>query len=212
MEIIEEPLTKQQRDELEGIVAISTQVFRAITFIIFVIVIGAFFRWLQDLIWTGFPIWIAPTVAISIWVYLKSNRWTGGKKLRSKIRDDLADGKVVISVLEPKSIEEVEELEDEGPSYIIQTDDDGLYLLTGQEMAIYKSRNFPWARFGVVETPHAKRFLGLRQLGNPLQNVRRESQPLPGMLGSLEIRRRPRTPKPTLAKEGERQQWRAEDS
>ncbi len=168
MKTIEEPLTKQQREELEGIISLSTQAIRVLLFSISVLLIGIFFHWLQHLVWQGRPLWIFPTVALAIWLYFRSSHWTGGPNLRAKIRRDLADGNVSISILEPESIEEVEELEDEGPSYIIQTKDGSMYLLTGQEMEQYISKHFPWSKIGVIETPYSKQFLGLRKMGDPM--------------------------------------------
>jgi hypothetical protein len=168
MKTIEEPLTKQQREELEGIVSLSTQVIRAFLFSISVIFIGIFFHWLQHLVWQEWPLWIIPTVALAVWLYFHSSHWTGGPKLRAKIRRDLAVGNVLISILEPESVEEVDELEDEGPSYIIQTKDGSMYLLTGQDMEQYTSKHFPWSKIGVIETPYSKQFLGLRKMGEPI--------------------------------------------
>lgn len=168
MESIEEPLSKRQREEMEGIVAISTQVSRAGFFLLFVLAVGALFRWIQHLAWQGFPVWVVLTVAASVWVYVRSVRWTGGPELRRKIREDLAAGTVVVSIVEPESVEEVGELEDEGPSFIVRTLEGNQFLLTGQEMGRYKSKEFPWRKFGVIETPRSRRFLGLRRMGEPM--------------------------------------------
>lgn len=168
MKIIEEPLNKEQREELEGIVSTSSLAVRVVIFFLFVIIIGAFFRWLQGLFWTGIPVWAILTLAISTWCYYKSSLWAGGDKLRAKVREDLSLSKVVISILEPNSVEEIEELEDEGPTYIIKANNGAIYLLSGQELGNYKLKGFPWARIGVIETPHSKIFLGLRQMGNPI--------------------------------------------
>ena len=168
MERIERSLTKQQREELEGIVALSTQVSRAILFAVFVIVVGAVFRWVQHLVMDSMPLWLIPTAMVAVSIYIWSCRWTGGRDLRRKVREDLEAGHLIMTVIEPRYVEEVEELEDEGASYIIEASDGNAYLLTGQEMGRYKSRKFPWAKIGIMETPRSKRFLGLKRLGDPV--------------------------------------------
>ncbi len=50
-------------------------------------------------------------------------------------------------------------------------------MFSGQEMARYKVKKFPWARFGVIETPYSRRFMGLRRMGEPM-TVSKKHPPL----------------------------------
>jgi len=142
METIEQPLSKSQRVELEGIVASSTQIFRAIAFLASIACVGS--------------------------IYICSGKWTGGPRLRKLVREDLAAGCAIISILEPESVQEVEEIEDEGPAYIVRDVGGETFLLSGQEMCRYKSKKFPWSKIGVVETVRSKRFLGLKKMGDSI--------------------------------------------
>ena len=167
MERIERPFTKRQREELEAIVAPSSQFLRALLFVIFTAAVGLSSRGLQHLLTDSMPYWLIPTALLAIWVYFRAGRWTGGPELRQQIRDDLAAGHVMMTILEPRMVEEVEEQEDEGPGYIITDVDGGMFLLTGQELLRYRLRKFPWSKIGVLETARSKRFLGLKKLGDP---------------------------------------------
>ena len=114
-----EQLTQKQRAELEGIVAPSTQITRAVAFLIAVVIVALLLRFVQQSISIQFPLWPLATLAFSFWLYHISGKWTGGKKLRDNIRSDLASGEVTITVLEPTTVTEIKEIEDEGPTYII---------------------------------------------------------------------------------------------
>jgi hypothetical protein len=64
---------------------------------------------------------------------------------------------------------EVEEKEDEGPSYFLNTADGEVILFTGQYLDDYKQRKFPWRSFEIIEAPNSRVFFGLKQLGNPFE-------------------------------------------
>jgi len=168
VEQIEKPLTKRQREELKGIIAPSTQILRVALFTACAAAVGSAFRWAQFLVTDSMPIWLIPTGLLLVWIYLKSGEWTGGRELRRKVREDLEIGHLIMTILEPRTVDEVEEHENEGPSYIIDNIDGSVFLLTGQEMERYQSKKFPWAKIGVLETPRSKQFLGLKRLGAPI--------------------------------------------
>ncbi|RZV39078.1 MAG: hypothetical protein EX272_01270 [Chromatiales bacterium] len=165
-------LTKKEREELESLVALSTQVGRAVLFLVAVTAIGAVFRALQGLVSIDVPAWVLPTAAFGYWLYRRAGRWTGGPELRRRVRRDIDQGEARVTVIEPVDITEFEELEDEGPSYVIRTAGDDWLLLSGQEMLRHKRRGFPWSQFGVVEAPSSGVFFGLRKTGDSVPVTR----------------------------------------
>lgn len=169
MERIDQPLSKVQRDELEGIGALSTQLLRGLIFVVFIFVLGLLFRSLQHTVLITPPLWLFPTAMAAIWLYFRSGRWTGGREFRRRVREDLEAGVASITIIEPVSILEVEELEDEGPSFLIEASSGDTVLLTGQELERYKRKNFPWSKIGVIEAPRSKRFFGLKRMGDPIR-------------------------------------------
>lgn len=177
MEKIEHPLSKAQRKELENIVSTLAIVGRAVLFIVFTVVAGALFRSLQHLVFSFPPLWIIPTMAVTVWLYIRSRRWTGGIELRRQVKNDLAAGVAATTVIDPLSVVEVEELEDEGPSFIVETSTNDTVLLAGQEMDKYKRKKFPWAKFGVIEAPQSKQFFGLKKMGEPI-SIKQTISPL----------------------------------
>lgn len=53
---------------------------------------------------------------------------------------------------------------------------DGTTLFfSGQEMARYKSRGFPWNEFEITESPEARRFFRLRPVGEPFSDVQKRA-------------------------------------
>ena len=168
MEIIEKPLSKKQRKELEPLVSISTTILRAATFAIFIGLLGAVLRGIQIKTFDAPPIWLIVTAAIGVALYMKSKRWTGGPELRRKICQDLEAGVSRVTVIEPAFVTEIEELEDEGPSYIIVTKAGESVLLTGQWLVWIKKRKFPWSKFEITEAPLSGHFFGVQNRGEPI--------------------------------------------
>lgn len=168
MEIIEKPLSKQQREELEQFVSISTTILRASIFAIFIGLLGAILRGIQIKTFDAPPIWLAATAIIGVAIYVRSKKWTGGSELRRKIRQDLEAGVSRVTVIEPAFVTEIEELEDEGPSYIIVTRAGESVLLTGQWLVWIKKRKFPWSKFEITEAPASGHFFGVQNRGDPI--------------------------------------------
>lgn len=177
MKTLEEPFTAAQRRELAGIVSPAITAIRAVAFLAVVALIALACRGVQELLMVGAPWWLIPTAILSLGFYRWAGRWTGGPTLRRQIRQDLAAGKLRITVLEPVVVEEIPEIEDEGPSYVIETGDGEHYLLTGQWLDGCRRRGFPWRCFGVMEAPRSGRFFGLRAMG--------DSMPVTGTRGPL---------------------------
>ena len=165
-------LSKSERDELAGIVAWSTQVFRAVLFLLAVAILGAAFHALFDLVNIEAPIWTVPTAILAYLLFRRAARWTGGSTFRRLVRRDLEQNEAQVTEIRPVEVIEIEELEDEGPSYIIKTDDKEWILLSGQEMLPYKRRGFPWSRFSADEAPNSGVFFGLSKTGDSIPTDR----------------------------------------
>jgi len=165
-------LTKAEREELASIVAVSTQIGRAVLFVLAVIFLAGVFRILQTLLPIDAPAWIVPTALLAWLLYRRSGRWTGGREFRRKVAADLADGNARILKLEAVEAIEFEEHEDEGPTYAIRTADEQWVMFSGQDMLSHKRRGFPWTEFGVAEAPHSGLFFGLEKNGDPVPVAR----------------------------------------
>lgn len=172
------PLSKKQRDELASYISLSTRTMRAVLFIVFVAVTAWLFKGLQSLISVGWPVWIVPTAAAAAFVFARSRRWTGGPAFYRAVREDLETGVLNVTVIKPRTVIEVEELEDEGPTYFVRTQDDLVVVFSGQEMIPFRSRGFPWSEFVVEEAPRSGVFFKLQRIGEPVP-VDRVIEPLP---------------------------------
>ena len=171
-------LKKSERDELAGIVARSTQLGRAALFLVTIAVVAALFRGLFRLASVDAPVWVVPTLIVAYLLYRRAGKWTGGPEFRKLVRRDLEQGEARITVIRPVEVTEVEELEDEGPGYLVKTDDGTWIFFSGQEMLSPKRRGFPWSEFGAVEAPHSGVFFGLKRMGDSIP-VERTIPPLP---------------------------------
>ena len=168
MEIIEKPLSKKQRRELEPFVSISTTILRVSVFVIFIGVLGGTLRGCQIKTVDAPPIWLAVTAMIAVAIYVKSKQWTGGPEHRTKIRQDLEAGVSRTTIIEQAFVTEIEEQEDEGSSYIIVTKEGESILLTGQWLVSIKRRKFPWSKIEISEAPLSGHFFGVHNRGVPM--------------------------------------------
>lgn len=160
--------TEAEREELEGIVALSTQVGRAVLFCAAVLIMAGLFRLLQSLFPIDAPAWILPTVIVAYLLYRRAGQWTGGPALRRLVREDIAGGEVRVLRVKPVEVTEFEEEEDEGPAFLIKTDDGQWLLLSGQELVRPQQGGFPWSEFGIAEAPHSGTFFGIEKFGEPI--------------------------------------------
>lgn len=168
MKILERPLSNRQRKELKGLVAVSTTLMRVALFVIVVGLLGVLLRRIQIELIDAPPIWAIITVITGSAIYVRSRRWTGGKELRKRIREDLRAGVVRVTVIEPAVVTEIEEREDEGPSYIIETKTGESIMLTGQWLVWTKKKKFPWSKFEITEAPHSSHFFGVQNRGESI--------------------------------------------
>ncbi len=167
-------LSRRQAAELRGYLAVSTIAFRAIVFVVAVGLAAFALRTMLKAAASFGPAlshpawWALPTCALSLWLYRRSSRWTGGHAFRAQVRQDLARGRLAVRKVEAVDAVAFEEVEDCGPGYIILTQDGRTLLFDGQYLDAYKRRGFPWKSFEIREGPESAVFFGLRRLGDRL--------------------------------------------
>lgn len=109
----------------------------------------------------------------------------------ASVREDIEKGNVKIKVFRPVAAWLIEDIDDEGPGYLLQLPKNRILFLQGQhlywtegseESEIFghdgpadrsTSREFPNTEFGIVSGPSSGWFLGLACLGDPLPISRR---------------------------------------
>jgi hypothetical protein len=159
------PISKRRLADLKGYAAWRTSAFRAAIFLAAVVAVAlllrrvyvAFLRPVLD----ADAIWVVPSVAIAVGIYVLGSRWTGGRSFRAAVRADLAGGVAAVHRVVAVDAIEVEEREDEGPSYFILTNEGSTLLFSGQYLEAYKRKGFPWRTFEILEAPASKIFFGL---------------------------------------------------
>lgn len=157
-------------------VALPAQAARAVLFLLSVSIVGLILKSLQELMFTGAPAWIAITAILAYLLYRRAERWTGGPAFRMRVRTDLAEGNARICIFEPASVVEHEEVEDEGPSYVIETTDGKRLLLSGQDMVPHKRRGFPWSKFAAIEAPASGVLFRLEKRGESIPVTKKRPQ------------------------------------
>ena len=164
MQTTHRPISKRRLAELRGYVAWSTTIFRAALFIAVIALVGWTLRKLTD----SELVWIVPTAALAIALYIIAGRWTGGRAFRAKVREDVRGGVAAVHAVRAVDAVEVEEGEDEGPAYFVLTDDGTTLLFAGQYLGAYQRKGFPWKEFEILEAPRSKIFFGLVPRGERL--------------------------------------------
>jgi hypothetical protein len=159
-----EPLTKRERNELQGYVSAGASVSRAVLFLITVgAVAGLSWRVQQGFAATK-PFWMLPTLLVAIVLYFRARRWTGGRELRDEFKRDLESNSAVVHRIQVRDAIVFEEQEDEGPVVFVLTETGETVVFVGQDLARQMSRGFPWQEFDVRETAHSRRFLRLERI------------------------------------------------
>jgi len=177
METTFRAMTAKEREELEGIVALSTTAGRAALYLAAVVGIGAAFRlgqtFAEQVVGQRVDIafWILPTIVFAIWLFQRAKDWTGGRALRIAIRADLVGGQVAVHRVTPVEALEAPEIEDEGPVFFVREVEGPTLFFAGQAMSRLKRKGFPWTSFDIVEAPLSKYSFGLRSQGGKLERV-----------------------------------------
>jgi len=113
--------------------------------------------------------WLLPSLLAVACIYILSGNWTGGRGFRQQVKTDLAGGAVAVHRIDAVDAIEVEEHEDEGPSYFLRTTGGLTILFSGQYLDSYKRKGFPWKSFEMIEAPKSKVFFGLKELADRLK-------------------------------------------
>lgn len=80
---------------------------------------------------------------------------------------DLNQGKAEVTVLDIRKVVEVEELEDEGLGFYLETEEGKTLFLQGQYL--YDLKDFPSTRIEIVRAPNSRIVFDLKRLGSPLK-------------------------------------------
>lgn len=162
-----EPLRKKERQELEGYVGWAPVAGRAGLFVIAVGAVALVSRALLGAASASNPAlasptwWIVPTAAVGAFLFWRARRWTGGRELRERIRQDLEAGNAAVHTLHVVEGILIEELEDEGPLVYVQTELSGVVRFAGQYLDREVRRGFPWPQITIREAPSSRVFFGV---------------------------------------------------
>jgi len=183
MDVTYRPLTRRQRQDLEGYVAGGTSLFRAVLFVAVIAFIAWFLRAVLLRVAASYPAaahpawWIVPVLVLAAALFRLSRRWTGGHELRARIRADLERGDVAVRRVIASEAVEVPPAEDEGPTFFLLTGDGTTMVFAGQYLEPFVRRGFPWTAFEILEAPQSRLFIGLAKAGDKLTPTRR-AEPL----------------------------------
>jgi hypothetical protein len=169
METREEPLTQEERIELQGYVSWGTRLSRVMISLIAVAAAGGVFWRLQALTAIQEPWWLLPTALIGAFLWIRSPRWTGGSELRNRILQDLSGGVALVQTARVEDAILFEEHEDEGPTVILKLSSGETVGFAGQYLDDLVDRGFPWSVFEIRETPHARMCLRIKKRGGPIE-------------------------------------------
>jgi hypothetical protein len=161
----EDPLTKRERAELVGYVSRSTVWARAILFALALAAVAAVAFKVQRGFAIDQPFWIAPAALAGVALYWRSRRWTGGRDLRARIRQDLETNTAAVHLLSVVDAIRVEEAEDEGPTFFLKLETGETVAIGGQFLDRFVTRGFPWRQFEIREGARSGLFLGLEGRG-----------------------------------------------
>ncbi|HXV72296.1 MAG TPA: hypothetical protein VEB69_12970 [Acidimicrobiia bacterium] len=164
------PLNRRQLEELRGYVALSTTIGRVALFLVGVGIVSllswSFARQVTPRVGQWWP--LVP-LAFGGWLFRVSGGWTGGPEFRRRVKEDIVGGVAAVRRVSAVDAIEIEEVEDEGPSYFILTSDGQTLYIGFQELDRHKSRGFPWTEFEIVEAPNSGTFFSLKKIGGKLQ-------------------------------------------
>lgn len=169
MESREDRLTGGERRELEGYVASSTALFRVFLFLLAAVVIGALSWRIQSWLSITQSWWLLAPVIFAALLFGRSRRWTGGREFRRGVRADLAANRARVYVVRVVDAIEVQEVEDEGPTFFLKTDGGETLVMAGQYLDPYRARGFPWRLFEIREGYDSGSFLGLKRIGERIK-------------------------------------------
>jgi len=165
-------MTAKQRAELQGYASWGVRVTRVVLYFVAVGFVGACLRSIHHTFLLSHSVfvwdvwWIVPTIAFAVWLARRAKKWTGGKQGTEDIKADLAEGNLAVHRIVVADAIEVEEQEDEGPSYFVLTTERKVIYFHGQVMDGHKRRGFPWKEFEIREAPRSKMLFRLKKKGD----------------------------------------------
>jgi len=163
MEIRRRPLLKKERQELEGIVSLSTTIGRAVLFLVAVGLLAYFSRGLNRLT-PAFTWWPYATAAAAVGIFVFAKHGTGGPELRRQIRQDLAGGEIEERVYTLDFAIVYPEVEDEGPVWLFR-EGSKTYCLSGQQVDRLARDGQPRSTLIATVAPASGRLLKLKVTG-----------------------------------------------
>ena len=113
--------------------------------------------------------WLGPAILCVCFIYWFFGKFINRPAFLKQVRKDLRCGKAAVHTINVDEVIEVSEMEDEGPAYIVRSDENETIIFSGQYLLKYKEKGFPWTTLEVAEAPTSKVFLGLRQVGAHLE-------------------------------------------
>lgn len=168
-------MTAKQRKELQGYLSWGVRGARVVLYFIAVGFVGACLRSIHQAFGISHPLfawdiwWIIPSLIFALWLARKAKNWTGGTQGVQDIKADLAEGNLAVHRITVADAIEIEEQEDEGPSFFVLTAEKKVIYFHGQEMDGWKRRGFPWKEFEIKETPRSKMLFRLKKQGGKFQ-------------------------------------------
>ena len=164
MKKIERKMTKNERDELEGFIAISTSCFRyGISLVLATIIFSIAYKiniWISpSLYW-----WWIPSLILVLFIFFKLEKFSGGMTFRRQVRKDLEKEKVLEETFCVNRIIKFPEGEDEGDAYLFEDDQKSVFILLGQESNSLRKK-FPFATIKVVKTIFSNHQLSISASG-----------------------------------------------
>ncbi len=187
MQTRQEPLTRREREELQGYVSWGAVAGRAALFLVALAMVGAASRGLQRSLQLPEPLWLLPTGVVGLLLYVASRRWTGGRELRERIRQDLAANAAVVHRIQTRDAIVFDEQEDEGPIVFLLTDAGETLVFLGQDLSRDVTRGFPWRQFEVRESGSSDRFFGLKRLAEPFPPLAKKPPLSPEQFKRLDL-------------------------
>ena len=185
MQSREEPLTRREREELQGHVSWSPVAARAVLFLVALTLVGLASRAVQRWLHLPEPLWLLPTGVAGVLLYVRSRRWTGGRELRQRIRQDLAANVAIVHHIRTRDAIVFQEREDEGPIVFVLTDAGDTLVFVGQDLSRDVTRGFPWHEFEIRESASAGRLFRLKRLGSPFPPSATKPPLSPAKFGEL---------------------------
>jgi hypothetical protein len=161
------PLSASQRRQLEAYVAKNVAAIRAAFLAVGLFFAGVIFRAIQlqaarrSLLFDNPLWWMAPTFAIGVLLVIWGKRLTGGREFRANVRADLVASSASAHTVRVRDAILIEEHEDEGPGFVIETEEGATIVFAGQYLDPFVRRGFPWTAFDIIEAPRSQVFLDL---------------------------------------------------